>query len=162
MVATEPLNPGQYIGFVEGETHNHNVDVCACEHAMSVGIVDPFLKSRVMTGQRFWMFLHPNTITSLRHNWTHPAFGNSEVPDTSDAEKWLRTFADECDLPYGVMIEAAKDRIKTGDSYTQYGGESAQEAMYNSDNRAKFWRNIEIVTGLTAPDHEDQPFSCSC
>jgi hypothetical protein len=39
-----------------------------------LGVVDPFLRGPVLENQRFWLFLLPDTITSLRHVWTHPSF----------------------------------------------------------------------------------------
>jgi hypothetical protein len=69
VTAAEVLRPGQHVGLVRpGDLEA----VGPCDKPL--GIVDPFLPGPVEPGQRFWLFLYPNTITGLRHVWTHPAF----------------------------------------------------------------------------------------
>lgn len=64
------LAPGQYVGFVE----DGNTELVGTATVHKIGIVDPFLKQMVQRGDRFYVFLFPQTITGLRHVWSHPAF----------------------------------------------------------------------------------------
>jgi hypothetical protein len=69
VTAAGALAPGQHVGFVaDGDIETVGVA------EKPVGVVDPFLREPVQKGERFWLFLYPNTITGLRHVWTHPAF----------------------------------------------------------------------------------------
>lgn len=56
VVAGGDLLPGESIGLVNGT---------AKPVTSPIGIVDPFLKDTVLKGERFLMFLYPNTITSI-------------------------------------------------------------------------------------------------
>jgi hypothetical protein len=67
VVAGQDFLPGQHVEIEDGRW------VAALE-GEGVGIVDPFLRQPVRIGDRFWLFLYPNTITDLRHVWSHPAF----------------------------------------------------------------------------------------
>jgi hypothetical protein len=159
VVADEKLSPGQDIGFVDygnPEKVGHSIS--------PVGIVDPFLKHMVFPGQRFFMFLYPNTVTSLRHHWTHPAFSEAPKPvidqRVEDAKAWLTEFAKELNMErWDDLVDVVKDCMSTGDYFRL--GFDTPDRVYS--DRREFWRNYEIVTGERVDDTDDTlPFSCSC
>jgi len=151
MVAVGKLFAGQDIGLVDGGAG-------PCDNPL--GIVDPFLKVVVQPGQRFWMVLYPRMVTSLRHVWTHPAFGDElsrEAPD--DASKaWMARFAAEAGLSVDDLIEGADARIQHGE-YLCDGGR--WEGFVTPP---EFWTHYEAVTGRVVPDTEKSAaiFTCSC
>lgn len=160
VVAGERLYPGQHIGLAgnDGET--------ASLEAPHIGIVDPFLPRYVEPGEHFWMFLYPNTITSLKHVWTHPAFKvelKPSAPANADqkaaSEQWLRDFVAGADCPgYEAVIAAAvgEGSRQWDDEYLHFDGSDAHGSI-----PAEFWDHVEVVTGRKIEKRASY-FSCSC
>ena len=67
VTAQTTLFPGEPVSLVEGTA------VVGRGNA-NVGIIDPFLKQSVQAGERCWLLLYPNSVTSIRHIWSHPVF----------------------------------------------------------------------------------------
>lgn len=147
VTATETLEPGQPICFALAG----NVEmVRLAGWKDAIGIVDPFLNVRIKKGESCWMFLKPNTITSLRHEWAHPAFDGNEK---GIAEFWMRDFAQEIQMPYEEVIAGAKlGRITLGFD--------TPDIAY--EERHKFWHYFEVITGIKKDDHDENIFSCAC
>ncbi len=147
MTAAELLQPGQHVGLTHDGAAGFSND--------PIGVVDPFLKTVVRKGAKFWLFLYPNTITSLRHEWIHPAF---VVSAKQESELWLRGFADEWSMNYEHMIDDAVDggHIVAG---TDLHGPAALGADHDL-----FWRHLEVVTGKSFTDEHvaKTSWSCSC
>jgi hypothetical protein len=153
VVARELMMPGTRIGLYEGEATALSDNL--------IGIVDPFLTKAVQRGQRFWMFLYPNTITSLKHVWTHPAFQEEAAVKNSkeSSEAWLRNFCETADCPgYEATIAAA-----IGDGDRQWDSEhlhfSGRDA--HGEIPPEFWDHVEVVTGKKITKRATY-FSCSC
>lgn len=160
VVAMEQLMPGDRINFWKvGNT----TEVRASR--TPIGIVDPFLEGRVETGQSFWMFLFPNTITSLRHEWTHPALEFSEDPASikvnaavENSKEWIEQFAKMIGKSVPALMAAAKRYQDSGES-TRDNSQAYGDVDYSS--WAIFWVHFGVVTG-TKVEHSDNFFTCSC
>jgi hypothetical protein len=183
VVAGEELWPGQHIGFANAGEH-HTV-IGAAGMVRALGIVDPYLRQRVFLGDRFYMFLYPQTITGLRHEWTHPAFPQEPTPAEraeadarmiaalpdirvegaprstplrSHAEQWLHEFANEWGFDFRTMIaDASAGRpLITHETDIHSWAETGKEQ--------EFWSMLQIYTGqvFTSEHREETYFSCSC
>ena len=166
--ATEDLNPGDHVGFVTKDN-----DKMGRSEIAPLGIVDPFLPKPVKKGVRFWVFLYPGTIQSLRHNWTHPSFDVRQqlirAIEETPAKKRMKAFA--ASLPGGedwggnkhedVAFEELIDRATAyvnGGEYWSEGGRFQGQGLYD-----EFWDDFEGLTGLKVPEGDRYSFlSCSC
>ena len=154
------LRAGERVKFVPGSTErvtswNYEGDL--------IGVIDPFVESYVTTGERCWLFLLPNSITGLRHVWTHPSFPDPAQPPVDNkitekqfAEHWLRGFADRYQTNYDALVKGAVsgEGVCFGDDL-EYG-----DFRYGSE----FWRYINIVSGREfSEEHvENTNFRCAC
>lgn len=155
MIAGERLKPGTHVGFLRGSTTTAISQTDPC-----LGIVDPFLQKPVLAGQRFWLVLYPKTVTSLRHEWEHPAFPPSAggaASAASPSRRWLTDFAARCSLDYDTLMHGAANYLAHG-NYLNFGG--LLEGQYVPD---EFWPHYEVMTGGEVPEEKRGSFfSCSC
>jgi hypothetical protein len=62
------IEPGERVAVRDDEAYTTMFRPTTC------GIADPFLRKTIRKGQRFYVLLDPDSVTDLRHSWTHPAF----------------------------------------------------------------------------------------
>lgn len=148
--AMEDLEPGEHVCLVRD-----------CYHAMGsgsscVGIVDPFLRDTVKKGEIFYIFLYPQTVTGIVHQWKHPAFNEENIPpwikgDTSVHVGYLKKVAEDMSMSYDELISAATNYVLNG-TYV--------ESWNDIDNIELFWWNFEKVTGHVVRDKTDSFYRC--
>jgi len=161
--ASKILSPGQRVGVTPDGTATD-------QSATPVGIVDPFLFDFIEPGQVFWLFLFQGHVTTLRHEWTHPAFPSASIPAPlpvtnltdrkAESEAWLRKWCQDNDCP---GYDAVLARVLAGD----YRSNWSDEHFHFNDTDAhaeippEFWDHMAIVTGQTF-NEPPTSFSCSC
>ena len=154
VIAAEKLSPGEHVG-IDDAGNAAAVDV-------TIGIVDPFLKKPVRKGQRFYLFLYPGTITSLRHEWIHPAFNGPQPPMPLDekavATSRMKSIAEYMGRSLGEMLVDAAAMAK---------GEYVNDGQLFRDkwdeiDREQFWKDYETLTGKHVDKEDAGGFTCSC
>lgn len=154
MTAYHTLQPGWHVGIVKEGIAGTGVEL--------IGIVDPYLKVPVRKGQKFWLFLYPNTVTGMRHHWSHPAFAEKAVELSPSQKqlsmKWLEEFATRVELSYHDLLGVLEGYIESGDYHT-FGFDTPDIC---NERPEEMWSHYEIVSGKKVADKEAVPFSCAC
>lgn len=163
MIANHDLNPGEHVGIMADGTAGVEIGKPA------IGIVDPFLTNRVMKGERFFLCLYQQTVTGMRHHWSHPSFADEPIQETSEskieAEKILREFCKEyCPYvgkeycPYRTVDDAFNALVaawKYGEDIFVCQGTDTPEDVITDPIKVA----LAAYTGRLRPDFY---FSCTC
>lgn len=154
VVASAVLIPGQHVGFTASNQETVGPS------AVPIGIVDPFLTNSVLKGERFFLCLYPKSITSLRHEWTHPAFLTESAvqsPDRTVAEQRIRKFAESI----GVNYEWVMDKLSNAIAGDAYGGDDSMAEAFNAQ-KGDLFAAYAVLTGKFKNDIEGTYFRCAC
>jgi len=148
-----------------------------CEPEHRLGVVDPFLMSDerehrhhgvVEKGQRFWLFLNPGTITTLRHEWVHPGVpdGDQDAVAAKDvrkiAETWLRDYAIRV-KPYEDAASAYENLMNDLRHKRLFYHGHDMHSRSDVIDEEELIKHAQIVLGIELNfGDEDFEFSCSC
>lgn len=148
------MYPGDHVGLdKDGKATRHQTP--------HIGIVDPFLpvSTRVHPGEKFWLCLYQQTIKSIRHDWSHPAFA-ATAPKSGDSEQWLRAYAERMNLydQPGAAFERLLDGLRSQELFA-HG--SDLHGLYDLDDADDLKYHAERHLGIKI-DWSGFTFACSC
>jgi len=157
--AGERLRPGQEVGISSGLAY-------ATLRCKKLGIVDPFLKSPVEAGQKFWLVVFPRQISSLRHVWTHPDFPqelSGPLVPSADDEEILREGAGAINVEFHTFMAAIGQYLTDRERGSDEKSISFGDDIEYGDLPAGFWPAYERSTGRQVPESwRDVYFRCAC
>jgi hypothetical protein len=156
------IGPGDKLRLVFGTT-NQVIKVREGDDEKGIGVADPFLNEEINKGDKFWMFMYPNSITGLRHQWVHPEV-DTEMAPLSDPERWIRGFADKWNFDYNELIEQATAEPREWGNYAVAMGQNLHSAGELGEDHDLFWKNLTLLTKQAYSREHIEKFgwSCSC
>lgn len=153
VVAGETIGPGDHLELKDGVAF-------VAELGAGIGIADPFLQGSVAKDERFYLWLYPNTVTGMRHEWRHPAFDEGSAKDRTDSEAWLMQYAKEmnCYEEPASAFETLIDGLRQGELFA-HG--SDLHGFYDLDHAEDLKFHAERYLGIRI-EWDRFTFSCSC
>lgn len=168
--AAEPLARGERFRMgSDGKAHSIRKDGWKY-HA--IGIVDPWLPDDtvVQPGQRFYGLINEDEVKTLRHEWTHHAFPDTDAPPVVPARpttaevgfeesfRWIDDYATAyLNISGETLINGARRHISHDERLV--GGVAFEGEIIPDE----FWDHYEIVTGRRVhPDKRYSFLSCAC
>lgn len=160
------LEPGRPIKVVGGKAFD-------ALHGEHIGVVDPFLGETVRKGEKFWLFLNPGSITSLRHVWTHPGLpeeipvdevlvrtAKSILQTGEDSYQWLDRVARNNGMSYDELVNACDECLRYG--YFTFDSDTTSSNL--NEIREEIFDHLEAVSGrrFDRATRDNAYFSCSC
>lgn len=160
------MRPGQRVKLKFG-TNDTIISADYRDAGPSIGIIDPFIdKYYVNENEVVYLWLNPGTVTGMQHCWKHPLFDN-EPKKASEAELWLRNFAERWGFNYEEMISVAKSTHidEYGDiGYITAHGHDLYSYQELGEDYYTFWEKIEELIGYKFDEEHRKKvhWSCSC
>ena len=156
-IASSTLSPGDPVSVIDGLAHR-------CVRRRSHGIVDPFLAAAVTQGQRFWVMLHPGSISGLRHAWSHPNIEDEaerEAAGNVAPEAVIRRAAEKLGASTDEILYLTRIAIDEGNEYVVLAHDL--HASLDAEEMDEYLRAFCRVTGTPANEVKGiRHFLCAC
>lgn len=162
VVAGQTLRAAMHVYLKNGVALTHGYGLSRQDD--TVGIVDPFIgKEDLESGDKFYLFLYPDTVNSIRHDWVHPAIPS---PKFVESKQWLEDFAKELDEenePYGDEAEglSSYDALMKDVKHFIENGHIATYRSSWTDLPRDFWTHYQNVTGEEV-EYKAERLPCRC